>query len=181
MGSIREKDPVRSEIYTVIRNIKLHGSLAKAAGVSDFRLDVNTQHELFLALKAQGPDVDMAMRRAGAVHIVQTGDNDENPAAVEDGFQFSSKAKNLHVAASTEGAWNFVIYAVIALVVSYVTTKLMTHLQTNSNGSGGAKDTMFNGPANTTDQGGPIPIIYGKKVLVGSTIISSDEDYYNIV
>ncbi len=165
----------------MIRNIRLHGSLAKAAGQDTFRLDVNTQHELFLALKAQGPRVDMALRKAGSVHIVQTGDDDQDPSAVEDGFRFSDKAKNLHVAASTEGAWNFVIYAVIALVVSFAVSKLMTHLQTNSNGSGGAKDTMFNGPVNPTDQGGPIPIIYGKKVLVGAQVIASDEDYFNVV
>ena len=38
---------------------------------------------------------------------------------------------------------------------------------------------LFDGPVNTTEQGGPIPLIYGE-VLVGSTIISTSLDVEDI-
>lgn len=40
------------------------------------------------------------------------------------------------------------------------------------NGSGGARSYLFNGPANTVREGGPVPIGYGR-LLVGSQIIQS--------
>jgi len=38
---------------------------------------------------------------------------------------------------------------------------------------------LFNGPVNTTQQGGPVPLIYGE-VLIGSTIISTSLDVEDI-
>ena len=40
------------------------------------------------------------------------------------------------------------------------------------NGAGGARSYLFNGPANTVREGGPVPIGYGR-LVVGSQIIQS--------
>jgi predicted phage tail protein len=168
----------------MIRNIKLHGSLAKAADEVEFHFDVDTQHELFAAFRAHSSKLDMALRKAGTVSLIATDANGEDARSIHDGFRFGDTAATIDVVAHTEGAY-FIIpylwYIAVAIVVSVATTMLMSHIQTNSNGSGGSKDTIFNGATNSTDQGGPIPVIYGKKCLVGSTIIAADESFFNTV
>lgn len=171
----------------MLRAIKLHGSLDKVVEVSEFDLDVNTQAELFAALKARSSKLDMALRHAGEVALVSTNLQNEELTVIEPGFSFGSTAAKIHLFPPIEGGWvaypilTAIVTAIAAAVISYGLTMLLNHMKTNSNGSGGAKSTMFNGPVNSTDQGGPIPIIYGKKVLVGSTVISVAEDYYNTV
>jgi predicted phage tail protein len=169
----------------MIRNIKLHGSLAKAADEVEMKLDVDTQHELFAALRARSSKLDMALRKAGNVALIATDVDGEDARSIRDGFRFGDKAANIAVVAQTEGAYFIpaIVWWAVAImaVVQVATTMLMSHVQTNANGSGGAKDTIFNGATNSTDQGGPIPVIYGKKCLVGSTIIAADESFFNTV
>jgi predicted phage tail protein len=43
----------------------------------------------------------------------------------------------------------------------------------------GKKSFMFDGPINTTEQGGPIPVVYGR-VLMGSTVISAAMDVEDV-
>lgn len=165
----------------MVRDIKLYGSLAKAADGKSFRFDCNNQHELLAGLKAQCPQLDMALRSTGSVSIVWTKDDEQvDPRNIEDGFRFSDEAKVIHISPATEGAWWYVIVIIASVVISYAVTRLTMPHNSNSN-SGGGRSTMFNGAVNSTSQGGPIPIIYGKKVLVGSTIMGADEDYYNTV
>lgn len=38
---------------------------------------------------------------------------------------------------------------------------------------GGKQSDLFNGPENTTTQGGPVPLVYGGPILVGSQVISA--------
>jgi predicted phage tail protein len=170
---------VRSEIH-VIRDIYLYGSLEKAAGQKHFRFDCANQHQLFSGLKSRCPALDMVLRQKRTFHIVATeSPDDRNVKQLADGFSFGDKAKIIHISPSTEGAWWYAAELIIALVVSYVVVRLtMPRLDHNQHGS---RSTMFNGPVNSTDQGGPIPIVYGKKVLVGSTIISAAEEYYNLL
>lgn len=44
--------------------------------------------------------------------------------------------------------------------------------QSSDRGGGGAVSYLFNGPVNTVNQGGPVPLLYGH-MIVGSTTISS--------
>lgn len=170
------------EVYKMIRDIKLYGTLEKIAGQKSYRFDCDNQTQLFAGLRAQCPELDVPMRSMQTFSLVATESHEEtNPTQIQDGFRFSNKAKVIHVAPSTEGAWWYVIWFLVIAIVSYAITRLtMPHLGGNNN-AGGSRSTMFNGPTNATDQGGPIPIIYGKKVLVGSTIIAVDEDYSNLV
>ena len=43
----------------MLRQIHLMGSLAKAAGQTDYTLDVDNQNQLFAALRAQNSKLDM--------------------------------------------------------------------------------------------------------------------------
>lgn len=38
---------------------------------------------------------------------------------------------------------------------------------------GGTQSNLFNGPENTTTQGGPVPLVYGGPILVGSQVVSA--------
>jgi predicted phage tail protein len=55
----------------------------------------------------------------------------------------------------------------------------MPHMGNNQ--GQGSRSTMFNGPVNPTEQGNPIPILCGKKVLFGAQVIAADEEYVNLV
>lgn len=44
---------------------------------------------------------------------------------------------------------------------------------------GGSRSYLFNGPQNTTREGGPVPILYGE-LIVGSQVISTTYDVINI-
>jgi len=165
----------------MIRDIRVYGTLEKVAGRKAFRFDCDNQHQLFAGLKAQYPELEMTLRQLKTFSIVSTeSDEEKDPKVIEDGFSFSDKSKVIHICPSTEGAWWYVIVLIASIVISYAITRL-TMPSMNHSSSGGSRSTMFNGPVTQTDQGGPIPIIYGKKVLTGSTLIAADEDYYNTV
>ena len=169
----------------MLRQIHLMGSLAKAAGQTDYTLDVDNQNQLFAALRAQNSKLDMVLRNR-PVALIASDENDQDAKLIKDGFSFSQKAKKIHVGVDTEGAADggvMEVMAIVALVIGVVSIAIMMTMKTKTgtNGSGGARSTMFNGAVNSVDQGGPITIVYGKKVLVGSQIIAVGEQYFNTV
>jgi hypothetical protein len=163
----------------MIREIELHGAFAKAAGASTFRYDCDTPKQLYAFLRNITPELDLLLRNRKVGLVTSQPDNSELES-IPPGLSFGEKPK-LHVASSTDGAYwiiPYLIEALIMAVVSYVVTRLtMSSVNTNPNGPGGPRSSMFNGPVNSTDQGGPIPIVYGKKFLIGSTIMAADESY----
>lgn len=46
-------------------------------------------------------------------------------------------------------------------------------------GGGGSRSYLFNGPQNTTREGGPVPVVYGE-IIAGSQVISTTYDIINI-
>jgi predicted phage tail protein len=169
----------------MIRNIKLYGALKKATEHPDFRLDVDNEQHLIAALRSQCNSLDLAVR-SGPLAIVAS-DASGKTLKLDEGFNYGKDVDTLHIVLHSEGGYGSEVLiaievAVIVSAASIIITRLLTKgLSTNPNGSGGAKSTMFNGAVNSTDQGGPIPQIYGKKVLVGTTIIAADEDSFNTV
>jgi predicted phage tail protein len=160
----------------------LYGSLEKIAGRKDFRFDCDNQHQLFAGLRAQCPALDIPMRQMQTFSLVSTKTEEEvEPRQIEDGFNFGNDEKVIHIAPSTEGAWWYVLYFIIIAVISYAITRLTMPHMGGGNNAAGSRSTMFNGTVTQTDQGGPIQIPYGKKVLVGSQLIAADEDYFNLV
>jgi predicted phage tail protein len=169
----------------MIRTIFVHGSLRKANNKRrSFMLNVDNQNQLFAAMRARSAELNLALRKHDLLAIWTTDEAGEDVQPIAQGFNFGT-APIIHICPHTEGAYGseaILIWAVVAaVVISVATTMLMSHMNTNSNGSGGGKSTMFNGITNTTDQGGAIPIPYGKRLIIGSTIIASDEDYVNLI
>lgn len=175
----------------MIRNIHLHGSLALATDQSVYRLDCDDQAMLFAALKSISSSLERALRKVKEVKLISIKLEAEKAEPLEPNFKFGS-AVDIHLMPCLEGdivvpaiiaaygIWATVAYYVaVAIVVTYVAQALSPKMPTGNAGSaGGVKSMMFNGAIQTTDQGGPIPILYGKKLLVGSTVIGSDLDYY---
>lgn len=176
---------VRNQVSNMIRNIKLYGGLKKATEHPEFRCDVDTPQHLLAALRGQSQSLDMAVR-SGALAVVGTNSTGDT-VELDQGFNYGKDVDTLHIVQHSEGSYGSEVLiaievAVIVTAASIIITRLLTKsLNTNPNGSGGAKSTMFNGAVNSTDQGGPIPQVYGKKVLVGTTIIAADEDSFNTV
>lgn len=165
----------------MIRTIVLHSKLAKAAGVEELHLDVNNPQQLMGALRCQSVALNMALRQQ-PVGLVASDEDDSNPRGIHEGFEFGEKNKRIHVVTDTDGSWWYAIVFVIAAIASYAVSRLtMSSMNTNPNGPGGPKSTMFNGPVNTTDEGGAIPQVFGTKFLVGTEIIASDEEYSNLL
>ncbi len=169
-----------------VRNIHLHGDLGKFGELHVFNAD-NLQH-LYAGLKARDPKLDYYLRTNKVKVIGGVGDNIDRDFG--EGLNFGA-ATDIHVVPSTEGAffipaiyaayglWAAVAAVAVEVTIAYVALKMAAKMQTNGNGPG-QRSNIFSGPVNSTAQGGPIPIIYGKKVLVGSTIISSALQYNNV-
>jgi predicted phage tail protein len=159
----------------MIRNIHLHGNLGKVAGHEVLKYDADNIPMLVAALRSFSPKLDYELRTSKLKVVGGYGTD-----TIEDfgeGFGFG-KNTDIHVIPNTCGAWNIVISIVIEIIIAIVAAHLAAKIDTK-NGPG-QRTTIFSGPVNSTAQGGPIPIVYGKKVLVGSTIISTAIEYYNV-
>lgn len=157
----------------MIRNITLHGSLATIAGTDTYRFDVDNNTQLFSAFRSINPKLSLAMLKCPELAIA-TQDGDK----IEDGAFGYGTAPDIHIASAVDGSN---IYVQIALlVISLYLSSRMVNKMTGNNATG-QKSTMFSGAINSTQQGGAIPIIYGKKCLVGSNVVSSDVQFYNTV
>lgn len=154
------------------REIYLDGSLAKYLDGGKITLDVDNVPQLMAALRAQNEQLNIAIRSASDLYI---GIPETEKQDLDFGF---GNVEEIHLVPATEGAGaTYVAWVAIGLVVA-LAVRVLTASKMTGNRAAGQKSTMFSGPINSTQQGGPIPIIYGKKVLVGSTVIASDVQYY---
>jgi len=173
----------------MLRKVHLHGRLKKTAGREVFDFDCDDQSMLLAAIRNLSPEVDLALREVSKVKIIASDSNAKKAEPVDGGFTFGDNVTDLHIiphvvgdySAAAMAIWEQVaIYVAVAVATSYVSAMLAPKMPSGSNGAGGLKSIMFNGPINSTDQGGPIPVVYGKKVLIGSTVIAVDIDYFRV-
>lgn len=61
----------------------------------------------------------------------------------------------------------------IALALSGVAQMIAGTPKAGQVDDGGPQSSLFNGPENTTTQGGPVPLCYGGPILVGSQVVSA--------
>jgi predicted phage tail protein len=70
-----------------------------------------------------------------------------------------------------------IIFMVIMMVISVTMSMLMMPSMPNPDQAAQEAATknsfLFNGAVNTVEQGGPVPLVYGR-AMVGSTVISSE-------
>ena len=69
-----------------------------------------------------------------------------------------------------------------SLVLGGLSQMLAQTPDTSSRGQGQGLDSasyLFNGPVNTTQQGNPVPILYGR-LIIGSQVVSASVQAYDI-
>ena len=182
----------------MLRSISLHGALAENGSIQVIDLDVDTPRMLFRGLccvvdgfetrlRSLGTDIQLFTVNEETKTIesvapetlgMTLGDNQQlhlTPAIEGGGFEI---AIGMGFAAGTMGYFvvGFIINLAISMVLGAISSALAPKPDT-SNGAAEKKPSfMFNGPINVTEQGYPVPLAYGLKVLTGSTVISVDAD-----
>jgi len=190
----------------MLRTINLHGSLALDGKLQTVELDVDTPQIMFRGLSCLVEGFDSRMRALTTdiqmfiVNPEVTDKNELNSVGPEGLSRTLGDAKELHIIPAVEGG-GFEIAAmyfvkgtmayyvagfVISLAISYVLGAIAQSMAPKPSTSAGAATIdqkpsfMFNGPVNITEQGYPVPLAYGLKVLTGSTVISVDADTVQI-
>lgn len=176
----------------MLREIKFHRQLKDDLGVESIMLDVDNSQQLLLGLKCvlptfndvyskyeflsmcvEGPEpiegevnIKTDFADATTIHLLPAIDGDYTVAAVAAYFAIT----NVVVAFIVTMAINMAISMALSAIAQSFASKPST-------GSGStAPNTpsfMFNGPINTTSQGGAVPIAYGT-CMCGSTVIAAD-------
>lgn len=179
-----------------MKTIHLHGSLARFGG--PFRLDVRDAAEAVRALTVQIPGLREAIE-AGNWHVVR-GPLDEGESLCEDALRLGlADESEIHLLPAIEGAgngWANTIIGAVLIVVGAMTSwagggalmaagagmmvggilQLTTKVPGSDYGSREEADKrpsfLFDGAANTSTQGLPVPVIYGR-IKTGSVVISA--------
>jgi predicted phage tail protein len=171
----------------MLRTIYLHGSLA-AFGES-FRLDVRDAGEACRALGCQLPGFRETIED-GNWHVFRGPLDAENDLSRDDVHMGLGKASEIHIMPAAEGAGG-AFKAVLGLLLlgpqnaiaafttplDSLTSMLSPTPQTDSYSDrerpGERPSFLFDGPTNTSTQGLPVPLIYGR-MRVGSIVVSAD-------
>lgn len=175
--------------------VRLHGALAQQFG-QRWDLDISSPAEAVAAIECGRPGFREAIRkldRMGMVFRVRTKTHDYGD---DDVTAFLGDNKRLDIIPVVRGAsagTRFVIGAILAVVgyafgwtgigavvgnvgvglmVGSVVEWLTPKPQKPNTSDNGLQSWTFSGPSNTTDQGVPVPVIYGE-VLTGGIVVSA--------
>lgn len=182
----------------MLRKINLHGALAENGSIQVIDLDVDTTRMMFRGLCSVVDGFESRLRNVGTdiqVFTVNEESKTIDGVAPEALGMTLGKTKEVHITPAIEGGGfeiaiamgmaagtmgyfvvGFVINMAISMVLGAISSALAPKPDT-SNGAAEKKPSfMFNGPVNVTEQGYPVPLAYGLKVLTGSTVISVDAD-----
>ncbi|MES1953521.1 tail assembly protein [Salinisphaera hydrothermalis] len=185
----------------MLRDIYLHNRLAKEYG-DHYRLDVETPREAVWALSMQLPGFRESIE-AGSWHVLRGPLDAENDLDLEGTALTFGRTQEMHLIADGQGAgkgifetiagvaliavgaatWEFggeyLAYAGGAMLAGGVTQMLS---KTPSTGDYSSRESaaqrpsfIFNGATNTSTQGLPVPLIYGR-MRVGSVVVSAGLD-----
>jgi predicted phage tail protein len=179
------------------RNIAFAGPLADHYTDETFSLDVDDLVGLLSALEANFNDFRATLRQYRDVAIYKITGKRADPLT-EDEFALSfGAADTILVAASEDGSgpvafatvveWlgeygsytllAAAVYVAVNIAIAFAISAVMKALSkspsTSTSTANQNASYLFNGPQNPTEQGGAIPIIYGR-FTVGATVISSD-------
>lgn len=183
----------------MLRDIYLYGDLKEKYG-RKHKLDVSSISEALRAIDANRPGFLKSIKRDGHYEVVR-GKNLNSEHLNEKQLNINYGKGNFHISPVVEGSGNDggIIMTVIGaalLVVAYffpVTAPYLVPLgislmfggigqmlsKTPSEDDYGDREKpderasfYFNGPTNTMEQGGVLPLVYGR-MIVGSTVISA--------
>jgi predicted phage tail protein len=171
--------------------VKLYGHLGKRFG-RVHRLDIRTPAEAIRALSANFSDFSAYLRAHSAPgYRVITDSGERGIEQLHDPMGGASIKIVPLIAGAGNGVGQFILGAVlVAADIFMFHTGYLTHIgiammvggvsqmlfappvpQGPNNGKGNLPSYAFSGPVNTTAQGNPVPVCYGR-LLVGSQVIS---------
>lgn len=172
--------------------VKLYGHLGKRFG-RIHRFDIRTPAEAIRALRANFKDFAQYLTEHSAPgYRIVTDSGDRAVGQLGDPMGGDSIKIVPYVAGAGNGVGQFILGAVLVVVDNYlVHSGYLTNIGIAmmvggasqmlfappkppgpNNGPGNMPSYSFNGAANTTAQGNPVPICYGGPIMVGSQVIS---------
>ena len=177
-----------------MKTIILHGSLADQFG-ERFEMDVRSPAEAVRALSTQLKGFADVLKK-GSWHLFRGEVKKGNDLKCEELTMGVGKQREIHIMPSIQGAGNGVFQTIIgvALVVvgvwtqnyalaasgaglafggiSQMLTGVAATAEYQESNADERSSFLFDGPVNTSTQGLPVPLIYGK-VLTGSAVVSA--------
>lgn len=170
-----------------LREIHLHGKLGKKYG-EKIRLDVRSPAEALRALSIQFPGFEEQLRE-GAYRVVR-GDLETGLPLKHDELELGLGQKPLHIIPTPVAAGLETIVIVGLTLVAAVGLSLAfmpTIEPPDPNSREGAEQRnsgVFDGPVNVTEQGHPVPLVFGTMrvgSVVGAASIDTSDDRPNYV
>lgn len=178
------------------RKVYLHGALAKKWGKQPFLVDADTTQLVMQGLFVQLGAKFKQTIKEGKWHVLKgkpKAKNDLGPEEVQ--FKLGEKVMELHIMPAIEGAGAVfrVVLGVILVVGGFVfgqswaiqlgasmilggVAQLLApkpQMSKPSDQAGQQASFMFNGTVNVTEQGGPVPIIYGRVPRASCVVLSA--------
>jgi predicted phage tail protein len=182
----------------MVRTIQLHGSLATELGHTPIRIAVDDVQDLILALRSIYPNFRRYTQQVKEFVFLVSDKNAQNPRPLEPEFigQRFGDAEEVHIVPAIEGAgievmatagltgWalagayavNIMATMLLSMALGAVFQALAPSPSTSAGSSNQVAEKasfLYNGAVNVTQQGGPVPLVYGD-FLVGSVVISTE-------
>ena len=189
--------PINEKESQMQRNIYLYGAAADQFTDQVIEKDVDTMFDLIQAIKSDYPEFRPYLKQNPLHYVILTDDNRQNPRKVNFDFEASEfgDATEIHIlpehsgsgtaivtwaagsafAATAAGAViGFVVNMAISMVVSAIIQSLSPTEKANAKEHDVQQQPsfLFNGAQNVTEQGFPVPVIYGIH-MTGSVVIGS--------
>lgn len=180
-----------------MRKVYLHGALGDRFGREPFELDAHSYGVLFSGISSYHPGFREEFRRHGAYYIIKSVKGKPSAVRAEELALTIGAADEVHLIPNVQGAFETAAAALITAVagaaaatatavavvsaVLYIATSIaLSYLAASLAGSpdGGStgrpedrQSALFTRAENVAEQGGPVPLVYGR-FRVGSTVIN---------
>lgn len=178
----------------MLRNIYLYGAIADKFGPGPYSYDVHGTYDLICALRHRFPEFRTYVREYPD-QIVLISDTDKTNARGAPNEDYGDAAE-VHIIPNHEGSGleiatalfgmtagsigAIVVNMVASMVLSMALGAIAQSLAPQPNTSGGGQEVrpeekpsmLYNGPQNVTEQGYPVPVIYGTH-MTGSIVVSA--------
>lgn len=161
----------------MLKNIFLYGNLREKYG-EKLCLDVNSVGEALRAIDANRPGflIDLKQNQKYEVVRGESLTKGEHLECYDQLIMHYGKG-DFHIAPATEGSLEpFTIFLIVMVLLMAVAFVLMSPAAIDDYGDredpNERRSFHFGGPTNTTEQGGVLPLVYGR-MIVGSTVVSA--------
>ena len=179
----------------MIRDIQLYGNLAETYGYKTMSKDVDTTFDLVAALKSELKDFRSYLNEYPDQMVILTDKDRKNPRSIQQSFngnEFGDAAEihiipnhngaGIEVAVSVFGMTNalgiFVVNTIANMLISMALGSLAQALAPSPETQASEHDVqqqpsfLYNGTQNVTEQGFPVPVIYGIH-MTGSIVVGA--------